>query len=88
MTLSELALEPFANIREYNGLLIKILTLTVKHFKSKYILNQSSASDRSNNHFSATKQRLKIQIGDLPNNVDHQGHLWSISTFAVILTLD
>lgn len=29
MTLSELALEPFTNVREYNGFLIQILTSTV-----------------------------------------------------------
>ena len=29
MTLSELALEPFANVREYNGFLIQILTSRV-----------------------------------------------------------
>ena len=62
MTLSELALEPFTNIREYNGLLIQILTSTVKYFKSKYILYKPSATDRLYNRFSATKQRLSFKL--------------------------
>lgn len=36
MTLSELALEPFANVREYNGFLIQILTSRVVNSDYKY----------------------------------------------------